>query len=39
MVVRFYSSLFSFLVIFTSILALVWTSGLFKWLGVFVGGG
>lgn len=33
MTVRFYSNIFSFFVIFTSIIAIVWTTGLFTWLG------
>lgn len=34
MTLRFYANLFRFLVIFSSILALVWTTGLFAWLGL-----
>ena len=34
MTVRFYSNMFSILVIFSSILALVWTTGLLTWLGL-----
>jgi hypothetical protein len=33
MTVRFYANIFSFVIIFSSILALVWTTGLFTWLG------
>jgi predicted RND superfamily exporter protein len=33
MTVRFYSNIFSILVIFSSILALVWATGLLTWFG------